>query len=368
MLDVAEKGDIWHCFIAENTINNQNGNTRGCASGRTGTTELGHDHSLEIAVHEIGHQLGAEHEVAECYCKMRVTEIDFETWPWSIVKKCVVEVRTIMCGSVTDRTEMRMSEKNKLKLLREAEHNSRGEHDVMTWNHCANEGQTCHCDGTVRYGANGPGPLCGTGSAYHDGPMVNGDAGAMSPQECQRKCAADHRCNFWDFDNYVCRLRSSSGTGPKSHDWAAFGEKHCKFGRWSSPRPVRGQISCSNGMFTDVYPGVVKTCQCTSSEWEKVGAGGCRDIHEELYRRQVLVTGQYGFSGTVHSCKQLCSDHDQCVGINFVIGHNHCHLNLGDGTAISGFGSNIHTGNGRGPVDHSAGHATWECYRIVNNI
>jgi len=373
-----------------------------------------------------------------------------------------MELCTTMNPSIKSSTGhviwMVMSEANKAEARAVAGYAHR-QNDVVTWEHCADEGQTCQCDGTVRYGALGNHEMCNGDAleycnSYPD--LVNAFCGGSTCTDSARIDCTNHFNNFgrneiadgrryapncgieWDdlgaggclaandqfYNRYVlvtgqygfsgtiasckqlcarydeciginfvhghnhCHLNVDSGATLSGVGWnihggagtgpiaraAGSGNWECsratRKGKWSSPIPVRGQISCSNGAFgADPYPNVAKKCECTSLEWEALGAGGCLDKNGQYYRRHVLVTGQYGFSGTVGSCKQLCAKHTGCVGINFVNYHNHCHLNLAENSVfgfLPGVGSNIHHGPGNGPIARAAGSGNWECHRVVN--
>jgi len=296
-----------------------------------------------------------------------------------------------------------MSEANKAEARSVAGYANR-QHDVATWKHCGDEGQTCQCDGTVRFGALGNhvewddlgagGCLAAIGGFYRRYVLVTGQYGFSGTMaSCKQLCAKYDECfgvNFVHGHNH-CHLNVDSGVTLSGAGWNIHGgagtgpiaraagsgiwecSRATRKGKWSSPIPVRGQVSCSNGAIgVDPFPNVVKKCECTSLEWEALGAGGCMDQNGHFYKRHVLVSGQYGFSGTVESCRQLCAKHTGCVGINFVTYHNHCHLNLGDRVTLSGVGWNIHDGAGSGPIARAAGSGHWsgywECHRVVNNF
>jgi len=71
---------------------------------------------------------------------------------------------------------------------------------------------------------------CGEGFAYHSGTMVNDNAPAKSPQECQQQCASLSTCKFWDLGEGFCRLRSEVGLkGLQAHLGYAYGSKNCLF-------------------------------------------------------------------------------------------------------------------------------------------
>jgi len=99
--------------------------------------------------------------------------------------------------------------------------------------------------------------------------------------------------------------------------------------------------------------------------WEFLGSGACVNANNQIYRRNVLTAGQYGFSGSKESCKQVCAQHPSCVGINYVNHHVHCHINLGDGVPIPELGWNIHWGIGTGPIHGTIPYGLWECHRMA---
>jgi len=189
--------------------------------------------------------------------------------------------------------------------------------------------------------------------------MKMSDANKNEARAVSHFAFRQHDANTWNhcgWENGVCHCQGTVRYG--------------RHGKWASPRPVRGQISCSNSAFGDPYYGTHKECQCLNLQWENLGSGGCMSLDGRFYKRYVLVSGQYGFSGTVESCKQLCAKYDDCFGINFVNYHNHCHLNVGNDRTLSGVGWNIHAGTGYGPIDRAAkGSWTdplWQCHRILN--
>jgi len=249
-LPTSERGDIFHCFAANGAFKDP---TIGCAGeGGAGVTEIGHSFSTAIAVHEIGHQLAADHDKSHCWCAIRDFGWDWGCWchKW---KGCKIEWCTTMNPGIRSSTghviRMQFSNDNKREALTYASMANR-QHDAITWTHCGNENEVCRCDGTVRYGANG---------------------------------------------------------------------------RWASPRPVHGQISCSNSVFGDPYPGVGKRCECTTPEkWENIGKGNClRAPGTSAY-----VTG-YSWIGVTtndadprwsasmsiyNRCREVCANDPHCTG------------------------------------------------------
>lgn len=369
-------------------------------------TEIGHSFSAPIGVHEVGHQLAGDHDKSFCWCNMHKISWSWGCWCYKF-DGCAMELCTTMNPSIRTSTghviRMIFSDANKAEARTVSGYANR-QHDTVTWKHCANENGICQCDGTVRYGALGTavewddlgagGCVASNGQLYNRYVLVTGQYGfSGTVDSCKQLCANHNECvgiNFVPGYNH-CHLNVGSGVtlsgvgwnihggagngqiagSTGSHTWNGFWScsRANRAGKWSSPTPVRGQIACTTGSFgVDPYPGVVKSCECTSLEWEALGAGGCLSKEGSFYRRHVLVTGQYGFSGTVQSCKQLCAKHSNCVGINFVNFHNHCHLNLGDGVNIAGVGWNIHAGSGTGPISRAAGSGNWECHRVVNNF
>ena len=64
--------------------------------------------------------------------------------------------------------------------------------------------------------------------------MVNDNAPAITAKECQAQCAALSTCNFWDFGEGFCRLRSDKGPEGKIEHWGySFGTKNCRVGKTS---------------------------------------------------------------------------------------------------------------------------------------
>ena len=62
--------------------------------------------------------------------------------------------------------------------------------------------------------------------------MVNDNAPAKSPQECQQQCASISTCEYWDLGVGICRLRSEAGPkGLQAHTGYAYGSKNCLFGK-----------------------------------------------------------------------------------------------------------------------------------------
>jgi len=267
------------------------------------------------------------------------------------------------------------SDANKAQV-RSVSYYAHRQHDTVTWKHCGDEGQTCQCDGTVRYGAH---ERCDIErNTNFDGSDIHWIGNVMSAEDCALECVKYQGCDSWTWGKTpgqwfynICFLKSGRPSA-SYHGGCDSGLKNAcskPTGKWSSPTPVRGQISCSTNSFHgDPYPYVPKICECSSLEWEFLGSGACVSKENHIYRRQVLVAGQYGFSSGKESCKQLCAKYPGCVGINYVNVHDHCHINLGDGTTIAGLGWNIHTGSGTGPIHHTVWMGTWECHRIVNNF
>ena len=75
---------------------------------------------------------------------------------------------------------------------------------------------------------------CGESFAFHSGTMVNDDAPANTPQECQQQCVSLSTCEYWDFEKgaNICRLRSDAGQeGLEVHVGYAYGRKDCRFGK-----------------------------------------------------------------------------------------------------------------------------------------
>ena len=58
--------------------------------------------------------------------------------------------------------------------------------------------------------------------------MVNENAPAKTPEECQRQCEAMPSCKFWDFGKGNCHLRATSGPrGKIAQIGYSYGTKHC---------------------------------------------------------------------------------------------------------------------------------------------
>ena len=74
------------------------------------------------------------------------------------------------------------------------------------------------------------GLVCGFGYAYHNGAIVDGNAPADDETECLHQCNILPACEFWDFGNGFCRLRSDEGSGPMNATSFAYGPKNCYFG------------------------------------------------------------------------------------------------------------------------------------------
>ena len=73
---------------------------------------------------------------------------------------------------------------------------------------------------------------CGDGFAYHSGTMVNDNAPANSPKECQQQCVSLSTCEYWDFGEGYCRLRSNAGPkGLQASPGYAYGSKYCLFSK-----------------------------------------------------------------------------------------------------------------------------------------
>ena len=72
---------------------------------------------------------------------------------------------------------------------------------------------------------------CGSGYAYHSGKMIKDFHSDKidHPYECLQKCNSEETCNFWDYGQGWCRLRSTSGEGPQNDFEYSYGTKNCKF-------------------------------------------------------------------------------------------------------------------------------------------
>merc|ERR550539_405283 len=105
---------------------------------------MGHSHSTQIAVHEIGHQLSATHANAECPCRKTISY-----WHWPCMcrrTKCVKRVCTVMNPNLYSDTgdviELRFSDRNK-ELIRSVAGFANNVNDNMAWKHCGKEGESC---------------------------------------------------------------------------------------------------------------------------------------------------------------------------------------------------------------------------------
>ena len=72
---------------------------------------------------------------------------------------------------------------------------------------------------------------CKFGYAYHSGKMVNDNAPAKTAAECLDQCNILPACEFWDFGNNYCRLRSNDGNGLEDAEMFTSGIKYCQLGR-----------------------------------------------------------------------------------------------------------------------------------------
>jgi len=77
---------------------------------------------------------------------------------------------------------------------------------------------------------------CQSGGGYHHGHMINSNSGAETAAECRSHCNERSQCKFWDFDGYVCRLRSSDGDSTPDGEGVVsdsisvtYGQRHCVF-------------------------------------------------------------------------------------------------------------------------------------------
>jgi len=71
---------------------------------------------------------------------------------------------------------------------------------------------------------------CGKDFAFHSGTMVNNNAPATTPEECQQQCVSLSTCEYWDLGEGFCRLRSNAGAkGLEAHLGYAYGRKNCRF-------------------------------------------------------------------------------------------------------------------------------------------
>jgi len=103
----------------------------------------------------------------------------------------------------------------------------RGEQWIRTHQHsdrgCCALGRNA-CDWCVP-----PSGSCGENMAYHSGRMVDDNADANSDIQCRDACNAHRRCDFWDFGDGFCRLRSNDGGGAEPHNHYSYGTKFCYF-------------------------------------------------------------------------------------------------------------------------------------------
>lgn len=77
---------------------------------------------------------------------------------------------------------------------------------------------------------------CQTGGGYHHGNMINSNSGANTAAQCLSHCNSNYQCKFWDFDGYVCRLRSNDGDSNadgegvvSDHMGVTYGQRNCRF-------------------------------------------------------------------------------------------------------------------------------------------
>jgi len=250
-LSTSQKGDLVHCYVAKDVFV---GKTVGCAIfGGSGATEIGHSYSIQIGVHEMGHQLYAHHDDSHCWCPLKKTY-----WDWGCFctrTKCAREYCTLMNSRIKTSTEhlvqMTMSAANKDRA-RAKSHFANNQHDAFTWKHCSEEHGSCRCDGTVRYGRDGrwasPKPVRGrilcSNSRFGD-PYP----GVVKKCECAaitwKHCSDEHGS---------CKCDGTVRYGIH--------------GRYANPKQVRGQIHCSNSVFgVDPLRGVLKKCECLSGEY-----------------------------------------------------------------------------------------------------
>ena len=69
---------------------------------------------------------------------------------------------------------------------------------------------------------------CGSFCAYHSGKMENNNAPATTARQCLTQCNILSTCQFWDFGNGFCRLRSEQGSNGREPDGkSSCGQKDC---------------------------------------------------------------------------------------------------------------------------------------------
>lgn len=290
------KGDLYHCFAANDVYK---GGVVGCASGGSaGVTEIGHSHSTMTGVHEVGHQLFLDHDKSKCWCAKDNWVWSWSAWDW-VKDGCEKELCTIMHTHTKSKTGHPLvnifTEEEKAQVLDVSPMLAERQADSLTWEHCANEHGTCQCRGTVRYGAIGydanwasveKGICVAANKRYV---VVNGQwefTGTVD--SCKKLCEKHYKCLGISFiPNYKhCHLNVEIGESLPLHDnsirwgnmiydpvlaaiasensWSCFKANRPGSGKWSSPRPVRGQIKCSNDVFGDPYRGMGKICECAA--------------------------------------------------------------------------------------------------------
>jgi len=248
-----KKADLLHCFTPSNTFQ---GTIVGCASAnRVGVTALHRADTVSIAIHELGHQLGADH-IPHCWCARR-----FLFW-------CVDTDCTLMNPSISDVirrfhpgsiTQMENYKNTRVNIAHNYYHLNEGGcyrdsqkrtnqmwselNDKSITNNARECAERCslnaNCIGTTwlndrscfqayagaklvsktgvtSYTCSRLDQNCFKNMKY-SGTVVNGNAGAADAAYCQSKCMNEPQCQYWDFHNSVCRLLAGGGNFFNAH-------------------------------------------------------------------------------------------------------------------------------------------------------
>ena len=116
------------------------------------------------------------------------------------------------------------------------------------------------------------------------------------------------------------------------------------------------------------YEGWVKK----DSDFTFLGEGGCADAKGvTIYKRFVLVAGQYGFDGTLQTCQDKCASYDatECKGVHYLPSHKHCHLLVEQDIELNNAGFKM-SGEGQGDISGAStfGWITeWQCHKRTTN-
>lgn len=244
-----KKADLFHCWVSKHSFQ---GSTVGCGGqGNVGVTILGRSDSVAIAMHELGHQMGAPHK-EDCWCVTRVL-FCFDT-DCSLMNPTINNViKRFHSSSITEMNKQksygtRYNHLNEGGCYQDSQKRLFKKWDILGFNHhqktTTDSARECaerctgvaDCIGSTWFSNNkscylaGPGAklvsgsgatsytcsrngdnYCVTHKKHGAGAVVNGNAGAADAASCQTKCLLDIQCQYWDFHNNVCRLLSSSG-------------------------------------------------------------------------------------------------------------------------------------------------------------